>query len=87
MVRLTIEVPEDQFEMLVGLAERMRGRGLEITPEQLTPALLRLGLRAAAVEAVGTAAEKFDLSIFTPEEWDQMDSALAKLLRSAAGAS
>lgn len=86
-VALTIELSEHWLAMLVRMTQDMRGRGHEVTPEQLVPALMRLGLRAAGAEACGTAAASFDLSQLTDVELDQLDSALLKImLHGVAGA-
>lgn len=80
MVRLEIDVPDDWYAMLVRLAEDMRARDIEVTPELIAPALMKLGLRSAGAEACAGAAEKFDLGELTGKELDQLDSALAKLM-------
>lgn len=88
-VRLTVSVSETWHAMLVRLAGDMTERcGREVGPGDVMASLMKLGLRAAGVEACTQAAETLDLTSLTEAEWAQLDTALAKLMRhGAAGAS
>jgi hypothetical protein len=80
MVTMEVQFSDGWYQMLVRIAEGLRARGTEVTPELVVPAMVKLGLRAAGVEAVEAGATDLALAQFSAAELDQLDSALAKLI-------
>jgi hypothetical protein len=79
--RLTVEVSDQWLATLQRLADEMTFRlSQQIDAGAVMAALMKLGLRSAGIEACGVAATSFDLTQLSQADWDQIDSAVAKLM-------
>lgn len=57
MIRVVLDLPEDLYAAVGRMAVDIRDRGrASMTPELLASALIRIGLGAAAVEAIDSPA-------------------------------